>query len=407
MIVGDLLEKLRLQEFAAYVGPDNGPDPRFLRLTRLARRKFGIPMAMVNLIDATDMWPKAADGINAVRMPRETSLCNLVVQDGTLVMGDLSADPRFAALPAVAAADGLRFYAGAPIRTPAGQTLGVFCVLDRRPRLDFGPEQVETLETLAGIAMDQLALDRALRDAAAAREAAERMAGARASFLAVMSHEIRTPLNSIVGFGELLDRAGLPEPLGDYARTVHEMGRDLLHLLNHTLDYAKLESGTVELEDRPFRPAEVAQRSQRLVEKVCQDKGLSLELTIDPRLPDRLRGDGLRLQQILGNLLFNAAKFTDKGGITVTLRLDAQDDRRSWLRADVVDTGIGVAPERRDRLFQAFYQADASHSRRFGGSGLGLAICRQLAQAMGGTIGYEPAEGDGSRFWLRLPFVPA
>lgn len=406
MIVSDLRERLRLQDFSVYVGSDLGPDPRFLRLTGMARRLFDLPIAMVNLIDAADMWPKAEEGICVGRQPRETTLCNLVIDGGTLVVPDLAADPRFTGLPGVVQG-GLRFYAGAPILTPSGQVLGVLCVLDRQPRPDFRTDQAATLEELAGIAMDQLSLDKVRRDAAAAQKAAEQMAQARASFLAMMSHEIRTPLNAILGFGEMLARADLPEPYGDYARTVHDTGRSLMQVLNHTLDYARLESGKVELEERPFSLSDLVARGQRLVQKTCHDKGLTLSVDLDPALPVRLRGDGIRLQQVLNNLLFNAAKFTDTGGIVLSLRHDGRDGHRFRLRIDVVDSGIGIDPNRRDNLFTPFFQADSSHARRFDGSGLGLAICRQLVHAMGGEIGYEPVPQGGSRFWLRLPLVAA
>lgn len=370
----------------------------------MARRLFDVPIAMVNLIDASDMWPKAEDGISVGRQPRESTLCNLVIDGGTLLVPDLAADPRFADLPGITLA-GLRFYAGAPITTPAGQILGVFCVLDRRPRPDFQADQVAMLEELSGITMDQLSLDKVRRDAAAAQKNAEQMAQARASFLAMMSHEIRTPLNAILGFGEMLARADLAEPFGDYARTVHDTGRSLMQVLNHTLDYARLESGKVELEERPFTLSDLVARGQRLIQKTCQDKGLTLCIDLDPALPDRLRGDGIRLQQVLNNLLFNAAKFTETGSITLSLRHDGQDGHRLWLRIDVVDTGIGVTPAHHEHLFTPFFQADSTHARRFEGSGLGLAICRQLARAMDGEIGYDPVPTGGSRFWLRLPLM--
>ncbi len=406
MIVSDLRERLRLQEFSAYVGSDLGPDQRFLRLTSLARRLFNLPIAMVNLIDAVDMWPKAEEGICVGRVPRETTLCNLVIDGDPLIVPDLAADPRFASLPGISQG-GLRFYAGVPITTPSGHILGVFCVLDRQPRPDFQGDQVAMLEQLAGIAMDQLSLDKVQREAAVAQKAAEQMAQARASFLAMMSHEIRTPLNAILGFGEMLAAADLPEPYGDYARTVHDTGRSLMQVLNHTLDYARLESGKVELEDRPFILSDLVARGQRLVQKTCQDKGLTLAVDLDPTLSDRWRGDGIRLQQVVNNLLFNAAKFTETGSITLSLRPDGRDGHRVRLRIDVTDTGIGVAPDHRDHLFTPFFQADSSHARRFDGSGLGLAICRQLVHAMGGEIGYEPMPAGGSRFWLRLPLMAA
>lgn len=407
MIVSDALERMRLAEFAAYVGSDTGPDIKFRRITQLGRRLFDVPMAMVNLIDATDMWPKAEDGIVVGRAPRDSSLCNLVIQGGEIVvLPDLAADPRFRDLPAVTGADGLRFYAGAPVRTPTGQVLGVMCVLDHHPRPDFGPEQQQTLQTLAEIAMDQLILDRALRDAACAQKSAEQMSQARGSFLAMMSHEIRTPLNAILGFGDMLARSGLPEPQAEYARIVHETGQGLMQMLNHTLDYARLESGAMTLEEQLFRPGDILVHCLRLAERHCRENGVALTSQLDPTLPTRLRGDAGRLQQVLSNLAFNAAKFTEKGSVSVSLMEDGiSPDGIIWLRAEVADTGIGVPVDQRNQLFTPFFQADASHSRRFGGSGLGLAICRQLAQVMGGVTGYQPRDGGGSLFWLRLPFT--
>jgi signal transduction histidine kinase/CheY-like chemotaxis protein len=221
---------------------------------------------------------------------------------------------------------------------------------------------------------------------------------ARLMLFATLSHEIRTPLNGILGMTGLLAGSPLTEAQRAWLNVARESGQHLLGLLNDILDYAKLNAGKIALEHVPFDPAATAQGVVELLSPRAAEKGIEIAVDIHPGLPATLIGDDGRLRQILLNLAGNAVKFTQTGGVTVRLAPEP-----GGLLAQVIDTGVGIAPDRLDHVFEAFAQEDASTSRRYGGTGLGLAIVAQLAAAMGGSVAAASTPGQGSTFSIRLP----
>ncbi|HEX5342447.1 MAG TPA: ATP-binding protein, partial [Duganella sp.] len=234
---------------------------------------------------------------------------------------------------------------------------------------------------------------------------AEAASRAKSEFVANMSHEIRTPMNAVLGVAYLLENTPLSRTQKEYVGMIRSSGQVLLGILNDVLDFSKIEAGRMELAPVAFRPRELLDAVGNVMTVNAAARGISLTIGIDAEVPPVLVGDAMRLQQILMNLVGNAIKFTERGGVTV--RVAVTVPRREdgvMLRFAVRDTGIGMDAEQQSRLFSAFSQADASTTRRFGGTGLGLAICRRLAELMGGDIMVRSTQGAGSEFVVTLPF---
>lgn len=253
-----------------------------------------------------------------------------------------------------------------------------------------------------GIASDITERVRTRRELELAKEAAESATRAKSQFLAMMSHEIRTPMNGVIGMTELLGGTELTPQQQEYLDTIKRSGESLLTIINDILDFSKFESGTVELERRPFDPRTCIEESFDVVAQKALQKNLDLLYLVDPQIPPYLIGDENRLRQVLINLVGNAIKFTEKGEIVIQVQVQEQTGETITLHYSIKDTGIGIPPDRIERLFKPFSQVDSSTTRKYGGTGLGLAICARLAEAMGGTIWVESTPGKGSVFHFTI-----
>ena len=234
-----------------------------------------------------------------------------------------------------------------------------------------------------------------------AKEAAEAATIAKSAFLANMSHEIRTPMNAIIGLTHLMQRAGATPEQADRLTKIDNASRHLLSIINDILDLSKIEAGKLRLEDSDFNLSAVLDNVASIIAPGAQEKGIAVEIDRDS-VPAWLRGDAVRLRQALLNFAGNAVKFTEKGRVMLSALLLKDDGKDLLVRFAVADTGIGITPEARQRLFQAFEQVDASTARKYGGTGLGLAITKQLAQMMGGEVGVDSTPGVGSTFWFTV-----
>ncbi len=252
---------------------------------------------------------------------------------------------------------------------------------------------------------DKLELSRF--EAMEAQQKAEESSRAKSEFLANMSHELRTPMNGIIGMTEMLLSSNLNQDQRENAQTLHGSGENLLSILNDILDISKIEAGELEIETVPFHLDTAMRQIIQLFIPLATEQDLDLQMHGTKNVPDVLEGDLGRIQQILRNLINNALKFTNKGSITVNVKIATHENGNNNLHISVIDTGIGIPQDKLESIFEKFTQADASVTRKFGGTGLGLAITQRLVDLMGGEIGVDSVEDKGSTFWFTIPLVVA
>ncbi|HKU78498.1 MAG TPA: ATP-binding protein, partial [Rhodanobacteraceae bacterium] len=262
------------------------------------------------------------------------------------------------------------------------------------------PVDVAMRTRLASAQSELTSLRGVQRELLAAKQAAEAAMLAKSEFLASMSHEIRTPLNGILPLLDIVLGTELSPAQREYLITANASAKELLRIVDDILDYSKAEAGKLDLESVSINIRELVDSVKRLLEKPAEAKGLAMRAVVDADVRPVVRGDPMRIRQILTNLMGNAIKFTQRGGVSVRVSKRNDTATQHELLFAVRDTGIGLAADAAARLFQPFTQADASVTRRYGGTGLGLTICKKLVDLMGGRIGVRSEPGRGSVFWF-------
>ena len=429
----------RISKLKKYQVLNNNEEPAFARLTELAKLFFNMPVVAITFMDEETQYLKSLHGLDGIcTTSRKVAICNYtVLSDEVLVLPDLTEDSRFSQNPLVTEAPYLRFYAGAPIiMQEDGKTyrLGSLCLMDMQAHHDFTEKDADILAQFAAMAADALKLQDQQRHAKHANEM-------KSEFLANMSHEIRTPMNGIIGMVEMLAETKLSAEQQEYVDNIKVSNEHLLAIINGILDLSKVESGKMTIDSIPMNISSLCNEVVSLFAVKARQRSLTLDYHYTEALSPYIKGDPVRIKQIMANLVNNAIKFTREGGrVTIDVKHmennpcedkygnhksicshELQVEQASHYNTDdsgsvnhqdmtlcieVTDTGVGIKPESLEAIFDAYDQANKSTHRLYGGTGLGLSVCKSLVELMGGYIEVDSAVGIGTTFTVLLPLPP-
>lgn len=392
-----LNETERLKRLHYYDILDSLPENAFDDLTELAANILDVPIVLVSLIDKDRQWFKSKYGLDADQTPRDISFCQFAIMGNEIFeVEDAAKDERFKDNPLVTGDPKIRFYAGSVLEDDDGINIGTLCAIDRKPR-ELNEEEKESLDAIGRTVMRMIKLRKE-------KKQVEVLSKAKDDFLANMSHEIRTPMNAIIGFNELLSNSELNNEQRKNVDIIGNASRNLMNILNNVLDFSKIESGAIELNLTTINLEETLKQITNLHRISAKSKNLKLKFSYDFDIPEYIQGDTTRLSQIFGNLLSNAIKFTEKGSVSFDAEALSISEEVVLVKFEIKDTGIGIANDKLDKIFERFNQAEASTTKLFGGTGLGLSISKELTNVLDGTIKVESKLNEGTCFTVTLPF---
>ena len=404
-------DRERIEALQALGLLDTPPEAAFDRITRLAAAVMRTPVALVSLVDESRQWFKSRQGLDLESTPRDVAFCaHAILRDDVLVVLDATKDPRFRNNPLVTGEGHLRFYAGAPLMTRDGFRVGTLCVIDTEARAEVTAQELSLMKDMAAMTVEVIESRNAARHAgtalaehlAAAAKRAEAGETAKANFVAMLSHELRTPLNAIIGFSEVMtgDVFGpsLSPQCREYAKHIRDSGEHLLGLIGTMLNLACCERGEIALSDDVFDPAKLVEDCAGIMSEPARKGGIELRMEPAPALP-HLNADRNQVVQMLLNLIGNAIKFSLPDGM-VRIKTELAEGQVVFT---VIDTGIGMAPEKLKHARGVFDQVDSGLARSFEGIGLGLPLTERLIELHGGRLDLQSAEGQGTTATLIFP----
>ena len=438
-IQAEITDSKRLQALYKTRLLDSKPEATFDQFTYLAQCLLDTPISLFTLLDKDRQYFKSNQGVEEhvgplLETPLSYSLCQYVVTSAQPMSVNNATRNNLLCDNLAVAELGVVAYIGAPIYTRKGYVIGSLCGIDMRQR-EWTPDHHKQLLALAELVMTELdlreqlaarkkaealtirkadALEKANMQLKASLEKEQQLTSERdmaidasrlkSQFLATVSHEIRTPLNGVIGMASLLSHTTLSDEQKEFVEIINASGDHLLAVINNILDLSKIEANKIDLEENPFSLKQITANICNLFYPQASNKNLTFECLVDDALPSPVFGDAMRFQQILTNLVSNAIKFTDKGSVRLTITPTRESQNELVIKAEVSDTGIGIPPDKIDRLFKPFSQLDNSTTRKYGGSGLGLAISNRLVGLMGGSMYVRSEPGTGSNFGFEVAF---
>lgn len=397
------LEADRLKDLLVSGVLDAGAQEAFDRVIWLVSEALDAPLVSVSLIAGQRQWIKSRLAMGPDEDSQNWTLCDHSIDGDVFETPNAALDERFYDHPLVVGEPHARFYAGAPIRSAAGFRWGTLSIIDPKPRRLSHMERAK-LRCFADIVESEFKLLSSVQEQDQLRMEAEKAHTIKSAFLSHMSHEIRTPLSGIIGATDLI-LGGVAKDAEEMTKIIRSSASDLLQLLNEALDTAKIEAGGLDIHPEPTDLAHIADKIRRHFSVLADSKDLDLEVDclFDGAPETALLIDPVRVRQILVNIVHNAVKFTEAGGVRCELRVAPADiATRRRLVINVLDTGIGMSPEGVAEIFEPFKQLDAGIQRAYGGTGLGMSLVHKLVQLMGGDIHVTSKLGAGTQISISM-----
>ncbi|MGE8722977.1 hybrid sensor histidine kinase/response regulator [Leptospira terpstrae] len=383
---------------------DTPEEEMFDEITKLASMICDVPISLVSLIDETRQWFKSHHGLSTRETPRSLAFCShAILGDDLFLVPNANEDIRFKNNPLVNEAPNVIFYAGIPLALDDQIKLGTLCVIDNKPR-ELDENQIQMLRLLGKQTIRLLQMRKATERLEIEKFAAQRATAAKRDFIAAISHDIRNPLNSLLGMSEMIRETDLNPTVLGYVDHIKNAGEVILHLVNDTIEISRLEENASVIHNEWFDLNQCLNTLDSFFKTETKRKHIDFKLSNDVNQNIHLHSDKRKIEKVFWNLTTNAVKFTNKGSVTFSVFLETKPNQEGSLLIEVKDTGPGISPEVKDKLFQKYNQF-VPEGCGISGSGLGLSIVKLSLEELGGKVEVESKLGEGSTFKVKIPIL--